>query len=196
MELVDLRPEPLESLPQTIEQLWNSRGGPLLTVSGRPSKKWLSGFTFARPLRLSSAPLYELILWLDPQLELLLPADVAREQKELLEEYKLLFSHDHDEQRYLELLHHHITYQERELYPWIAGRLPAERALRELGYEHRGLEKESAKLGAALRKHRRGELSRKAKEQLDLDFYHLLEHHIERERDALLPAWLFLSQEP
>lgn len=194
IELTDLRQQPLDELPQRVEDAWKKSKPALLTLSHRPSKRWVQQLDFAHPLRLSSAPLYELILWVPTDTELRLPNSVEQEQKELLEGYKQLFEKNADEQRYLELLGNHVRSQEEDFYPLFAQLIPAERALRELCYEHRGLEKEGLKLSATLAHHRSNSLSRQARERLDLDFFHLLEHHLERERDALFPAWIFISE--
>ncbi len=192
IELIDLRETPLEDLPERVQLEWTPPA--TLILSRRPSNRWMEGLNFARPLRLSSAPLYELVLWVSPEALPELPPELQQEHQELLRGYHALFREDGDVEAYLGLLEQHIRYQETQLFATIGAALPIERALRELGYEHRGLEKGAARVRDAVAQHRRGELEKKARDRLDLDFYHLLEHHIERERDALLPAWSFLQK--
>lgn len=191
MELLDLREEALETLPERVKEAWAAPG--CLILSRRPSKNWVESLEFAHPLRLSSAPLYELILWLEPSQLGALPEEVRVDQRELLDGYHRLFREEGDLEAYLSRLTEHIRSQEKELFPSVAALAPVERALRELSYEHRGLEKGALRLREAVAQHRRGELEKKDKDRLDLDFYHLLEHHIERERDALYPACSFLQ---
>ncbi len=193
IRLHDLRDVSVGDLLPHLVDLWRQHGGPLLTVSRRPDKHWTRTIDFARPLILSSAPLYELVLWVDPEEEIVLPEDALQEQAALLGGYLALFSDESPVENYLELLDRHIESQDRGLYLQIARLAPLERALRELGYEHKGLKQGASALPQAIEKHRAGRLEKKARERLDLDFYHLLEHHLERERLALIPAWLVLS---
>ena len=192
-ELLDLRDQPSESLPVLLEHAWNEATGPMLTVCRRPAKGWTRKLTFARPLVLSSAPLYELILWVDSECELTVPGEVEEDQEELLSGYHRLFSEQGDLAAYLQRLHRHIQEQEAGIYLQLLSLAPIDRATRELSYEHRGLEQGAEKLAQALRACHQGSLAKKDKERLDLDFFHLLEHHLERERDALFPAWKILK---
>lgn len=194
MPLIDLRQEQIETLPERVRALWSPPA--MLVLSRRPSNRWMKGLDFAVPLRLSSAPLYELVLWIESGRPAELPQDIRQEHEELLRGYHRLFREQEDLEAYLALLDRHIREQESRVYPAIAAAAPLERALRELSYEHRGLEKGAARLREAVARHRQGQLDKKDKDRLDLDFYHLLEHHIERERDALLPAWAFLQMNP
>lgn len=192
LPLLDLRERPVESLPTELEARWKEgRGDALLVASRRPSKRWTAPLDFARPLHLASAPLYELVLWVDAELDLSLPADVVEEQREMLAGYRGLFEQPSGWEAYDARLRRHIRDQEAELYPRLLERAPVERATRELSYEHRGLEKGCQRLGEMLRA---GGLEKKDRDRLDLDFFHLLEHHVERERDALIPAWIFLTK--
>lgn len=194
----DLRQVPLDSLVETVESKWLAHGGEaLLTISRRPSKGWTRELIFARPLTLSSSAFYELILWVDKRLDLRLPNQVEHDQRELLQGYHRLFSEQAPDaqQLYLERLHGHISSQEGELFPHMAELAPVQRALQELSYEHRGLEKGAEALGNALQAWRLGTLSKQQKDRLDLDYFHLLEHHLEREREALYPTWLFLCRD-
>jgi hemerythrin-like domain-containing protein len=193
IELLDLRVQPLESLPGLLEHAWSAAPGQLLTVCRRPAKGWARELTFARPLVLSSAPLYELIFWVDNERELTLPREVQKDQEELLSGYHRLFSEEGDEVAYLQRLRRHIQEQETGVYLRLLSLAPIDRATRELSYEHRGLEQGAEKLAQALHAHRLGLLAKKDKDRLDLDFFHLLEHHLERERDALFPAWNILE---
>ena len=79
----------------------------MLVASRRPSKSWTKALDFARPLTLSSAPLYELILWVDPRAETPLPQEAEQDQHALLRDYPALFSAGGCVERYLERLHRH-----------------------------------------------------------------------------------------
>lgn len=192
--LWDFRQTPSEELPARLRKAWEESPSGLLTVSRRPAKRWTRELDFAHALILSSAPLYELVLWLDPALVPNLPEAVKEEQDYLLRGYQRLFSGELEVEEYIARLDQHIALQERELFPAIAALAPVERSLRELGYEHRGLEKGAASLSEAVKDFHLGKLEKGARERLDLDFFHLLEHHIERERDALIPAWKWLEK--
>lgn len=191
--LTDLSEVTLETLPTRVRREWEEHGSGLLTLSRRPSKRWTADLQFAHPLILSSAPLYELILWLNPD-QLEVPKEDRDEQRFLLEGYRQLFAGELEVEEYIARLHQHIARQESGLFPHLVSLAPMERATRELGYEHRGLEKGAAQLAIAVADFRAGKLEKVSRERLDLDFYHLLEHHIERERDALIPAWKWLSK--
>ena len=191
--LTDLREADLETLPTRVRREWEEHGSGLLTLSRRPSKRWTASLDFAHPLILSSAPLYELILWLDDN-QVELPQEDHDEQHFLLEGYRQLFAGELEVDEYVAQLHQHIARQESELFPHLVSLAPVERATREMGYEHRGLEKEAKKLAVAVAGFLAGKFEKADRDRLDLDFYHLLEHHVERERDALIPAWKWLSK--
>jgi hypothetical protein len=193
--LLDLRSEPVDSLPDRISEAWRQAPRLLLTVSRRPGKRWTQGMTFARGLVLASAPLYELVLWIDRATEFpLMPAEALQDQEELLGGYQRLFSQESDVEAYCQLLSRHIEHQERHLFPQLTELAPVDRATRELCYEHRGLEKGIEALRMAISSNQGGRLSKKDKDRLDLDFFHLLEHHLERERDAVFPALTVLCK--
>lgn len=193
IEQIDLRGVDSESLARSIEERWRQSPGLLLTLTHRPSKKWTRELDFARPLVLSSAALFEQILWVDRAWPLGLPAQAQQEGDDLLQGYHRLFSGAEEVETYLGRLTRHVENQEADLYPALLALAPLERAVRELGYEHQGLLKGATLLRDSVLLHRRGELSKAQKDRLDLDFFHLLEHHLEREQEALLPAWLALS---
>lgn len=194
MDLLDLRATPVDDLPNQLQLAWNRSPGCMLTVSRRPGRRWTKSIAFAQALVLSSAPLYELILWLESSAIPILPTAVVEEQSYLLQGYHSLFSGELEVEDYLQRLLAHIQDQERQMFPAMATLAPVERALRELGYEHQGLSKGAENLRSAVAAHQRGKLEKAARERLDLDFYHLLEHHIERERDAVIPAWKWLEK--
>ncbi len=196
----DLRERSATELPSTLERLWKESPQTLLTVSHRPHKKWTATLSFAQPLVFSSSALYELIFWVPKNFDLNLPSEIASEQQRLLDEYRTIFELEEVAlrkkalSRYKDLVLRHITRDESEFYPALLERLPVERALRELSYEHRGLEKGLNELATSL-DHAQGDtVTNKERERLDLNFYHLLEHHLERERDALYPAWKILAE--
>lgn len=196
----DLRSRSATDLPSILESLWVESPRGLLAVSHRPHKKWTAALTFAHPLIFSSSALYELILWAPKDLDLNLSDEVALEQRRLLDDYRDIFKpEDRSLQRqalklYTDQIHQHIARDESNFYPLLLERIPVERALKELSYEHRGLEKGLQDISKSLEDRPHEKLTAKERERLDLNFYHLLEHHLERERNALYPAWKILSK--
>lgn len=193
MKLFDLRSVPPEQLADQLPALWAAHRPALLTVSRRPHKGWAKGLNLATPLLLSSAPLYELILWLDPAQLPALPEPTQREHAQLLEGYSALFTGAQQADAYRDLVLAHIASQEQVLFPRLLALAPLERLVRELGYEHQGLVNMMCGLAEAVEAHRQGALSKKDKEAWDLGFFHLLEHHLERESLAVYPAWSYLE---
>lgn len=183
-----------EDLAERFRLDWAEADGGLLTTARRPRKRWTQDLDFARPLILSSAPQFELILWTPLDLALELSEEVATEQDYLLGRYKPLFDGREAVADYVARLTTHIEHQESVLFPQLTQLAPIERALRELSYEHRGLEKGALRIPELVAQAQAGTLTAKSREQFDLDFFHLLEHHVERERDALFPAQKFLQQ--
>lgn len=194
----DYRALPLEELPGRLAADWANCSGGLLSTARRPRKRWTETLGFARALILSSAPQFEIILWVPNECELPLPKEVAQEQEFLLDSYGRLLDQQSPQssellERYSHTLRTHIHEQEAVLFPELVELAPIERAARELGYEHRGLEKGMERLPEIVRLSQLGELDPHARERFSLDFYHLLEHHLERERDALYPARAYLQ---
>lgn len=191
----DYREVPVDELPQRLELEWRNCRAGLLSTARRPRKRWTETLNFARPLILSSAPQFELILWVPQEATLDLEPAVRQEQAFLLDAYRDLFESPNAPllERYQKTLQSHITHQETSLFPRLEALAPIERATRELGYEHQGLKKGLERLPKLVEQSHRGELEARQRERFDLDFYHLLEHHIERERDALYPAQAYLQ---
>ena len=195
---VDFLQKPIESLPGLLKDtlsladvnavLWSAR---------RPRKRWHCELSDWNALLLSSAPQFELILWLAPGVDAPVPDKLQEETDYLLKTYHALFEGDPNVtdcpnwRHYRDTLREHIKRQETVSYPELLRRLPLQRAVREVGYEHRGLEKGLDALPTFLERSRKGELAGREREKLDLDFYHLLEHHLERETDAIYPAMVF-----
>ena len=195
-ETHDLRAASPESLLESIASLWDEQPGGLLTVSRRPSKRWTEAATFARPLVLSSAALFELVLWTPRSSEQPIPQDLHSELLSLLSDYKSFFSSPERESArlYIQKLEQHVHSQEATLYSTMAQIPHLDRAVRELRYEHQGLIRGLDGLRLAQEGALANSLEKRAKDRLDLDFFHLLEHHLEREIEALYPAWIFLNQ--
>lgn len=197
---VDLRESPPETLPQLLrEQLEKVGDSALLWTARRPKKRWFEGLAPQKPLLLASSPMFEQIFWLPTGSF----ADVPQSEREsfqfLLGMYGELFKKTEPPEncplwhQYNQKLRAHISRQEEELFPELTGRLDIGRALQELKYEHRGLERGLDRMPSVLRAAREGELSSKEREMFDLDFYHLLEHHAERELQAVYPIQVFLN---
>jgi hypothetical protein len=166
----------------------------LLWIAQRPKKHWFRGVTEHRPLVLASSERFEQILWLSPQTDVQVPEEWRLECQHLLRDYPQLYK-EGDLDTYAALVRGHISRQEKELFPELLRYLPdADRALRELGYEHRGLEAGLDRMPKILQAHRSGELAPPDRERFDLDFYHLLEHNLERKLDAVYPALIHLRE--
>lgn len=146
--------------------------------------------SFATALILSSAPQHEMILWIPVDYNLDLPQSAKAEMSYLLDEYSNLFVqlNGTEIELYMSKVRKHISDQESSLWLQLSEPPELSRALRELSYEHRGLEKGLDSLAEALDRARLGTLTSREREKIDLDFYHLLEHHLEREAQALYPA--------
>lgn len=93
------------------------------------------------------------------------------------------------------LLTGHLEFEEREVYPLFIQAVGDERAVRELGYEHRGIREGLARLGAFLESVLAGKLSKKQIDAFDIDFFHLIEHHVQREEEGLYPVLELLCPE-
>lgn len=196
LPLHDLRELEASQLTPHLEELWNEHPRGFWSVARRPGRRWTSSIAWARALVLSSAPLFELILWIEPEATPQLPESELEEQSFLLGYYSELFQtlSPAAEKVYAQRLHHHFERQEAALYPQMETLPFVDRAVRELRYEHQGLKKGLEGLGQTLEEARSRGLAKASKERLDLDFFHLLEHHLEREKEAIYPAWVFLNQ--
>lgn len=198
---VDYRTQEPERLPECLaSELEVEPTLALLWTAKRPKKRWYAGVTKRMPLVFTTAPQFEQILWLPEGSPLLSSRAEKREATQLLNDYPALFQGSVPVEScprwkaYEALLRSHITRQETSDFPQLLRQLPAERGLRELGYEHRGLEKGLERLPQLLTLARDGTLEPKSREMIDLDYYHLLEHHLEREQEAIYPATIFLNQ--
>lgn len=78
----------------------------------------------------------------------------------------------------------HMETEEATLYPLYA-RVVEERQIRELGYEHLGLRRGLPEWREMLT---RTEVTKRERDGMDIKFFHLFEHHMEREEDSLLPV--------
>lgn len=184
-----------DQLPSQLkEDLDSNSSAVLIWVARRPRKNWFAGLSDHTALVLSSAPRYEQIVWLPPNYRPESPLGFEQECEYLLNAYRELFelktcvSDCSALHTYCDTLNRHISSQEQELFPRALQNLPIDRCLRELSYEHRGLEIGLKRLPTVLQAARDGILSKREKELFDLDFFHLLEHHLERESGALYPA--------
>lgn len=78
----------------------------------------------------------------------------------------------------------HMETEEERLYPLYA-RLVEERQIRELGYEHLGLRRGLPEWREFLRA---PDSTKRQRDAMDIKFFHLFEHHMEREEESLLPV--------
>lgn len=192
----DLRLLDVSALPSELERLWRAHPDGFWSVARKLGRRWTAGISWAHPLVLASAPLYELILWIPLEATVPLPEEVARTHRMLLGGYSDLFDSldpEREAQYHTQLLQH-FEVSEAEVYLKLETMPYADRAIREMRYERQGLTKGLAQLSDCLAAARSRSLERPRKERLDLDFFHLLEHHLERERDAIYPSWVFLKQ--
>lgn len=85
----------------------------------------------------------------------------------------------------------HMETEEATLYPLYA-RVVEERQIRELGYEHLGLRRGLPEWREFLT---RTDASKRDRDGMDIKFFHLFEHHMEREEESLLPVLELLCPE-
>ena len=198
---VDYRTRDVDTLPELLRQELETE--PLQAVwwtARRPKKRWHLSLSTRESLVFTTASQFEQILWLPESISPRVAPDPETEACRLLQDYRPLFegSEPIDEcarwSEYRSLVLTHIQRQENEEFPQLLTSLPAERPVRELGYEHRGLEKGLENLAKAISLSRSGELTNKERDKIDLDYYHLLEHHLEREQEAIYPAILFFNE--
>ena len=198
-KIVDHRQTPKSELLALLTKELQSQPLSMLWTARRPRKNWFSELSKYHALVMASSAEFEQILWIHPSASLTVPAEVQKEHEYLLGTYKELFfgeapldSCPHWN-RYKTTLLQHIASEEQTHFPELIRALPLERAIRELGYEHQGLKRGLERLPAIAKAARSGDLSSKERELFDLDYYHLLEHHLERERTAIWPAISFLK---
>ena len=195
VERVDVRDLALSELEEVlVKTLAACPSSACLWTACRPKKNWFQGLTEFRPLVFASSAKFEQILWLPPQAKPTLPEDWTGDCRRLLRGYPELFAGG-SFLEYEDAVLQHIHLQEKELFPKLLGHLPeAQRALRELSYEHRGLENGLKRMPAVLQQQQDGTLDSRARERFDLDYYHLLEHNVERKLDAIYPALAYFDQ--
>ena len=189
VEIVDFRDLPVSELGEVLEKTLSTCPSPAcLWTACRPKKNWFRGLTEHQPLVFASSARFEQILWLAPGVGPAVPVSWTEECRRLLSGYPALFS-GASFADYREAVQRHIHLQEGEIFAKLLHHLPdAQRALRELSYEHRGLEKGLQRMPAILEQQQAGDLDPRARERFDLDFYHLLEHNLERKLEAIYPA--------
>lgn len=84
--------------------------------------------------------------------------------------------------------------EEERLFPRWRAATGDERAPRELGYEIAGIRKGLLRLDEILQGVREGTLTKRERDRYDIDFFHLVEHHVERLERSLLPVLDLLGQ--
>ncbi|MBI3927621.1 MAG: hemerythrin domain-containing protein [Armatimonadetes bacterium] len=90
--------------------------------------------------------------------------------------------------RFRELLHQHLELKQTRLYPLYRRVVGEDRLPRELGYEIDGIRQGLGRWEDMLRGALEGSATRRQLDRFEIDFFHLIEHHIEREKLSLLPA--------
>ena len=201
LKVVDKRDQPSQDLAQILrDELDSLAADTLLWTAKRPKKNWHEFISGWRALTLSSSALFEQIFWVRDSLSLPLPPEIQQEQETLLNSYPELFRRagpvleDQLWLEYRETLLKHVEREEKQLFPPACKVLPVERSLKELQYEHQGLKRGLSRMPEVLDAARSGVLSSREREKFDLDYYHLLEHHTEREALAVYPLLIFLSK--
>lgn len=89
---------------------------------------------------------------------------------------------------FAEALETELRREEERLFPRWRAATGEERAPRELGYEIAGIRKGLLSLEEVLQGVREGTLSKRERDRYDIDFFHLVEHHVERLERSLLPV--------
>ncbi len=154
--------------------------------SRHPLRVELEGFT-AWPLVNGPSAYYYLVHTPLPLAEPVL--EVVREQhRQIVALYREAMALGSDGAAFEQLLSRHMDTEERTLYPLYQQIVQEERLIRELGYEHLGLRRGLPEFGPFLRKIAAGETSKRDKDGFDIRFFHLFEHHMEREEESLLPV--------
>ncbi len=154
--------------------------------SRHPLRAELEGFT-AWPLVPGPSAYYYLVHTPLPQAEPVL--EVVREQHcEIVALYREAMALGSDGAAFEQLLSRHMDTEERTLYPLYQKILQEERLIRELGYEHLGLRRGLPEFRPFLQKMAAGETTKRDKDGFDIRFFHLFEHHMEREEESLLPV--------
>lgn len=101
-------------------------------------------------------------------------------------------------QQFVTELKGHLLFKENLLWPvWREG-TQEERVLRELGYEHQGLHKGLKTFMDFVHQIVQEKVSKREKDHYDIEFFHLFEHHMEREQEGFYPCleWLLLEPLP
>lgn len=121
--------------------------------------------------------------------------EVRRQHRELFRLYKeaVATAVDGDDgaaigRKFLSLLERHADAEEQRLYPLYERQIGDQRMIRELGYEHLGLRRGMGAVEPFLEEVRAGRTTKRQRDRFEIDFFHLLEHHVEREEKALLPV--------
>ena len=194
VETVDVRDVSASDLEKVlVRTLADCPADACLWTACRPRKNWFKGLTEFQPHVLASSAKYEQIFWLAPGVGPTLPQSWTDDCRRLLSEYPALFTGGSFPE-YRDAVLQHIHLQESKLFPKLLNYLPdVQRALREISYEHRGLEEGLRRMPAILEQQRAEVLENRARERFDLDFYHLLEHNLERKLEAVYPALAYFK---
>ncbi len=90
-------------------------------------------------------------------------------------------------EEFVQLMSSHLNREEEELFALVERWTGEPRLARELGYDHQGLRAGLAKLPDFVERVARGETTKKARDAFEIEFFHLFEHHYEREELSLYP---------
>lgn len=194
IEQLDLRRLPPERVAAGLVE-WQQQGPlPVLVMTNCPLRRMLpEGFCWW-PLVDGPSAYFFLGHRVEPRQPLLEP--MRRQHKRLDGLYRQAVNQARNGQAecvrvgadFCRLLRRHLDFEEGHLYPLYLATVGEQRSLRELGYEHRGIREGLERFEPFLAEVLDGRLTSKQIDAYDIDFFHLLEHHVKREEDGLYPV--------
>lgn len=114
-----------------------------------------------------------------------------REHRQLLELYPRMVASaldgHADPEPFTQLLESHLRREEEHLFGRVEEWTGEPRLARELGYDHQGLRAGLLKLPDYLERVAAGDTTKKMRDAFEIEFFHLFEHHYEREERGLYP---------
>ncbi len=186
---LDLRRVPAEEAAGRLDEAWSRLQTPLLVRSFRPLPPTPTGLV-AWPLVDGPSAFFSVYSQPRPQSQAL-----DRLRQDHLELARLYHSSVKQalageeltlKPQFQHLLIDHLKFEEDHLFGLFSEVVDDERLVRELGYEHQGirqgLEAYPDFLDRVL-----GGCTKKERDSFEIDFFHLIEHHVEREEKALYP---------
>jgi hemerythrin-like domain-containing protein len=194
---IDLRRLPTVEAKAKLSQALSESPGPWLVKS---SRAWEDPSGLVVPLVVGPSAFYWVCLAAQPGSATEQQSQLAAEYTHLLQSYgeiiRLAVARDPSAKRlalvYERDLRGHIRRDETVLFPAIDQFLDDNRFTREMNYDHRGILAGLATFEATLDRCLNGTATRKELDKQELDLQHMLEHHLEREEQGVLPLlpWL------